>query len=227
MRTASGQHEEHMTEQKLPDTAYRVTSHEVLALLAFEPGAGTALTRRVLGLADLPDDHDLVRAGVGTLNVRDTASVDGEQITLHGPAGYLARVFSSATRWFDITRVGPDAVAPAYIAESPAGRVALFLRPLSEYVCLPMSDDAATLDMVEATVTDAVETAKVPSGGIVTSRRYDGGADPVVANIKVLEDGSIQLAAAPLDDSGQLTVRDLHDGEQPGTVVRALLSAPA
>jgi hypothetical protein len=81
--------------------------------------------------------------------------------------------------------------------------------------------------MVEATVTDAVETAKVPSGGIVTSRRYDGGTDPIVANIKVLEDGSIQLAAAPLDESGQLTVRDLRDGEQPGTVVRALLSAPA
>jgi hypothetical protein len=214
-------------EPNLPDTAYRVTSHEILALLAFEKGPGTALTRRVLALADLPDDHDLVRAGVGTLNVRDTASVDGEQVTLHGPAGYLARVFSTATLWFDITRVGPEAVAPAYIAESPSGRVALFLRPLSEYVCLPLSENASTLDVVEATVNDAVAAAKAPSGGIVTSRRYDGAAEPSVANIKVLEDGSLQLAASPLDDSGQLTVRDLHAGEQPGAVVRALLSVPA
>lgn len=216
-----------MTEQKLPETAYRITSHEILALLAFEPGPGTALTRRVLGLADLPDDHDLVRAGVGTLNVRDTASVDGEQVALRGPAGYLARVFSTASLWFDITRVGPDAVAPAYIAESSAGRVALFLRPLSEYVCLPMNENTTILEMVEATVNDAVAAAKGPSGGIVTSRRYDGGSDPAVANIKVLDDGSIKLAAAPVDDSGQLTVRDLGTGEQPGSVVRALLSVPA
>lgn len=216
-----------MTEQKLPDTAYRFTSHEILALLAFEPGPGTALARRVLGLADLPDTHDLVRAGVGTLNVRDTASVDGEQVTLHGPAGYLARVFSTATLWFDITRVGPDAVAPAYIAESPAGRVSLFLRPLSEYVCLPLKEDAATLEMVEATVNDAVAAAREPAGGIVTARRYDNAAAPVVANIKVLENGTMKLAAAPLDESGQLTVRDLEPGAQPGATIRTLLSVPA
>lgn len=216
-----------MTEQKLPDAAYRVTSHEILALLAFEPGPGTRLTRRALGLADLPDDHDLVRAGVGTLNVRDTASVDGEKVSLHGPARHLARVFSSATLWFDITRVGPDAVAPAYIADSPVGRVALFLRPLSEYVCLPMNEGAAIMDMVEATVNDAVAELTSPSGGIVTSRRYDGTAEPAIANIKVLENGVLQLAAAPLDDSGQLTVRDLAAGEKPGAAVRALLSVPA
>lgn len=216
-----------MTAQKFPDTAYRVTSHEILALLAFEPGPGTALTRRVLGLEDLPDDHDLVRAGVGTLNVRDTASVDGEQVTLHGPAGYLARVFSTATLWFDITRVGPDAVAPAYLAESPAGRMALFLRPLSEYVCLPIDEGADILEMLEATVNDAVDAANAPSGGIVTSRRYDAGAEPSVANIRVLGDGSLQLAAAPLDGSGQLTVRDLAAGARPGAAVRTLLSGPA
>lgn len=215
-----------MTEQKLPDTAYRVTSHEILALLAFEPGPGTSLTRRVLGLADLPDDHDIVRAGVGTLNVRDTASVDGELVSLHGPADYLARVFSTATLWFDITRVGPNAVAPAYIVESPAGRVALFLRPLSEYVCLPMRDDAGTLDMVEASVNDAVGSAQTLSGGIVTSRRYDRDSEPVVANVKVLEDGVLRLASAPLDESGQLTVRDLQAAERPGAVVRSLLSGP-
>ena len=94
--------------------------------LLIEPGPGASLTRRALGLAELPDDHDLVRAGIGTLNVRDAASVDGEQVSLHGPAAFLAKVFGTATLWFDITRVGPDAVAPAYIAESPAGRVALF-----------------------------------------------------------------------------------------------------
>ena len=216
-----------MTEQILPDTAYRITSHEILALLAFAPGPGTALTRRVLALAELPDDHDLVRAGLGTLNVRDSVSIEGEQVRLHGPAGYLAEVFSTSTLWFDVTRVGPDAVAPAYIVESPAGRVALFLRALSEYVCLPMNENAGPLDMVEATVNDAVAAVRQPGSGLVTSRRYDGGAEPSVANIQVSEDGRLQLASAPLDATGQLTVRDLHQSEQPGSVVRSLLSVPA
>jgi hypothetical protein len=216
-----------MTKQNLPDTAYRVTSHEILAMLAFEPGPGTTLTRRVLGLADLPDDHDLVRAGISTLNVRDSASVDGEQVSLHGPANFLARVFGTATLWFDITRVGPDAVAPAYIAESPAGRVALFLKPLSEYVCLPLLEDTAILEMVEATVNDAVAAARAPSGGIVSARRYDGSAEPSVANIKVLDDGTMKLASPPLDERGQLKVRDLGPAEEPGSVIRALLSVPA
>ncbi|MGF9646860.1 hypothetical protein AAIH32_02745 [Pseudarthrobacter oxydans] len=216
-----------MTAQKLPESAYRLTSHELLALLAFEKGAGTALTRRVLALADLPDHHDLVRAGVGTLNVRDTATVNGEQVALRGPAIYLARVFSTANLWFDITRVGPDAVAPIYIASSPAGRVVLFLRPLSEYVCLPLDEGTSTLEMVEATVNDAVAAAGERSGGIVTSRRYDGDSAPAVANIKMLKDGSIKLAAAPLDATGQLTVRDLGAGEQPGAAVRALLAVSA
>lgn len=59
------------------------------------------------------------------------------------------------------------------------------------------------------------------------SEQERASSDPAVANIKVLDDGSIKLAAAPLDDSGQLTVRDPGAGEQPGSVVRALLSVPA
>ena len=138
-----------------------------------------------------------------------------------------ATVFSTSTLWFDITRVGPDAVAPAYVVESPAGRVALFLQALSEYVCLPMDKEATTLDMVEAAVNDAVGATQPPLGGMVTSRRDDGGSEPSVANIKVLDGGSLQLASAPLDATGQLTARNLDATEQPGSAVRALLSVPA
>lgn len=214
-----------MTEHSLPDSAYRITSHEILALLSFTPGQGSDLARRVLGLERLPDDHDLVRAGVGTLRVRDTAAVDGAQVRLRGPAQFLAGVFSSATAWFDITRIGPDAVAPAYIADSPAGRVALFLQPLSEYVCLPMNREASVLDMVEATVDDAVQGARHPDGGMVSARRYSPGKPPTVANVRIAADGALHLASEPLDADGQLTVRALDAGEQPGPVVRALLAA--
>lgn len=210
----------------LPAAAYRMTSHEILALLAFEPGAGTALTRRVLGLAELPDDHDLVRAGVGTLNVRDTVEINGEEVTLLAEAKVLARIFSTSSDWFDITRIGPGYASPGYLVDSPAGRAAVFLRPLSEYVCLPLRDDVDLFDFVQAQVDEAVATLRGEGGGIVSSRRYSAGTpEPVVANIKISDAGPLQLASAPLDTDGQLGVRDVDSAEQPGLLVRALLAA--
>jgi len=106
-----------------------------------------------------------------------------------------------------------SSLRPMLYSTAATGRVALFLQALSEYVCLPMDKEATTLDMVEAAVNDAVAATQPPLGGMVTSRRYDGG--------------SLQLASAPLDATGQLTARNLDATEQPGSVVRALLSVPA
>lgn len=208
----------------LPAAAFRLTSHELLALLSFDRGPGTALARRVLGLADLPDDHDLIRAGVGTLNIRDLAEVSGEQVILLGPAQPFARVLAASTQWFDITRVGPEAASPFYLVDSVMGRAVILLRPLSEYVCIPLRDDVDVFDVVESTVDEAAASMAAALEGMLTSRRYRGDADPVVANLKVQRDGTFQLAAAPLDDRGQLSVRDLASSERPGFVVRGLLS---
>lgn len=211
-----------------PAPAYRMTSHEILALLSFEPGAGTALTRRVLGLADLPDDHDLVRAGVGTLNIRDTVKISGEEVTLLAEARILARIFATCSEWYDVTRIGTAAVSPSYLVDSPAGRAAIFLQPLSEYLCLPLRDDVDLLDFVQMTVDEAVAALGADGGGLVSSRRYRVQADkPIVANIKVADTGPLQLASAPLDPDGQLGVRDLAADEQPGLTVRTLLAAAA
>lgn len=210
----------------LPAAAYRMTSHEILALLAFEPGAGASLTRRVLGLAELPDDHDLVRAGLGTLNIRDTVEIQGDEVTLLAEAKVLARIFSTSSEWFDITRIGSRQASPGYLVDSPAGRAAVFLRPLSEYVCLPLRDDVELLDYVQAQVDDAVAALGNQGGGMVSARRYRAGTtNPVIANIKVLETGPLQLASAPLDEDGQLGVRELGAGEEPGEAVRAVLGA--
>ncbi|WP_461187311.1 hypothetical protein [Arthrobacter sp. Z4-13] len=214
------------TGSALPTVAYRITSHEILALLAFEPGAGTSLTRRVLGLAELPDDHDLVRAGLGTLNIRETVEISGEEVTLLAEAKVLAKIFSTSSVWFDITRIGSQYASPSYLVDSPAGRAAVFLRPLSEYVCLPLRDDVELLDYVQAQVDDAVAGLENEGGGMVSSRRYSAEtANPVVANIKVLAGGPLQLASAPLDEDGKLGVRELDAAEEPGQVVRALLVA--
>ena len=214
-----------MTDPATPAAAYRMTSHEILALLAFDPGAGTALTRRVLGLAELADDHELVRAGVGTLNIRDTVEINGEEVTLLAEAKILARIFGTSSGWFDITRIGSGIVSPSYLVDSPAGRAAIFLRPLSEYLCLPLRDDVDLLDFVQMTVDEAVGVLREEGGGMISSRRYSvESATPVVANIKVPDAGSLQLASGPLDENGQLRIRDLQAGEQPGLTVRCLLA---
>jgi hypothetical protein len=210
----------------LPEVAYRITSHEILALLAFEPGAGTSLTRRVLGLAELADDHDLVRAGLGTLNIRNMVEISGEEVTLLAEAKTLARLFGTSSEWFDITRIGSGYASPSYLVDSPAGRAAVFLRPLSEYVCLPLRDDVELLDFVQAQVDDAVAALGNEGGGIVSTRRYSADMpNAMVANIKVTQDGPLELASAPLDEDGQLGVRELDTAEQPGLVVRTLLVA--
>ncbi|HEU4666326.1 MAG TPA: hypothetical protein VFS79_01580 [Arthrobacter sp.] len=211
-----------------PGAAYRITSHEILTLLAFVPGTGTSLTRRVLGLAELADDHDLVRAGLGTLNVRDMLDINGEEVSLLAEAKVLAQIFSTSSEWYDVTRIGSGYASPSYLVDSPAGRAAVFLRPLSEYLCLPLREDVELLDFVQAQVDEAVAALGNEGGGIVSSRRYSAETpNPVIANIKVLEDGALQLASAPLDEDGQLGVRDLDEAGQPGLAVRALLAAPA
>ncbi|UEL27506.1 hypothetical protein [Pseudarthrobacter sp. L1SW] len=216
------------TETGSATPAYRITSHEILTLLAFVPGAGTSLTRRVLGLAELADDHDLVRAGLGTLNVRDMLEINGEEVSLRGEAKVLAQIFSTSSQWYDVTRIGPGYTSPSYLVGSPAGRAAVFLRPLSEYLCLPLREDVELLDFVQAQVDEGAAALGNQGGGIVSSRRYSAETpDPVIANIKVLEDGTLQLASAPLDEDGQLRVRDLDEAQQPGLAVRALLAAPA
>ena len=82
-----------MNTTELPTSAYRITSHEILALLSFNSGEEIDLSRKVLGLAELPEDSDLVRAGVGTLNVRGPGELGvhhGDRVKL-APAGKIHR----------------------------------------------------------------------------------------------------------------------------------------
>lgn len=64
------------------------------------------------------------------------------------------------------------------------------------------------------------------TSGIASTRRYSADMpNAMVANIKVTQDGPLELASAPLDEDGQLGVRELDAAEQPCLVVRTLLVA--
>lgn len=214
-----------MNTPELPDTAYRITSHEILALLSFNSGDEIDLSRRVLGLAELPDDSDLVRAGVGTLNIRGSIRREGEEIALQGDAEIIARILASGHTWYQIARVGPEQSAlPTYIVESVGAKAAFFLQPLSEYICLPLRDDLALIDFVEQVVDGAVAEAEAAGAGMVTSQKWMLGTEPVVANIKVEPGAPKLLASPPLTDEGQLSVREV-DGPAGAAVVAAFRGA--
>lgn len=215
-----------MNSPELPDSAYRITSHEILALLTFNSGKEIDLSRRALGLADLSDDSDLVRAGVGTLNVRGSIRREGEEIALQGDAEVIARILASGHTWYQITRVGPEQSAlPTYVVESPGAKAAFFLQPLSEYICLPLRDDVALVDFVGQVVDGAVADAEAAGAGMVNSLKWTLEAEPVVANIKVEADAPKLLAALPLADDGQLSVRELQ-GPAGAAVVAAFDGNP-
>lgn len=208
-----------MNTPELPDSAYRITSHEILALLSFNAGTEIELSRRVLGLAELPDDSDLVRAGVATLNVRGSVRKEGEEIALQGDAEVIARILASGHTWYQIARVGPGQSAlPTYVVESVGAKAAFFLQPLSEYIAVPLRADIALIDFVGQLVDGAVADAEAAGSGMVTSQKWALGAEPVVANIKVEPGAPKLLAAPPLTDDGQLSVREL-DGPAGAAVV--------
>lgn len=200
-----------MNTPELPNSAYRLTSHEILALLSFNSGAGIDLSRKALGLADLPEDSDLVRAGVATLNVRGSIERQGEEIVLQGGAEVIARILASAVSWYQITRLGPQAALPTYVVEAPGARAVFFLQPMSEYICLPLQPDVEMLDFVGQLVDGAVADAVNAGEGLVTSQRFTLDAEAAVANIKVQAGKPHLLAALPLADDGQLSVRELGD----------------
>ncbi|MHA7268921.1 hypothetical protein [Arthrobacter sp. HLT1-20] len=212
-----------MNAEAIPPSALRVTSHEVLALLSFAPGPGPGpgaeLSRKVLVLADLPEDSDLVRAGLATLHVRDMAEADGDGIHLRDGALVLSVILSTATEWFEATRYGATSSLPAYMVSSPHGKAAIFLRPLSQYLCLPLRADMDLHDFLAQTVNGLTAEAHGMGGGLVTVRHHQQGAEPAAANVKVNADGSRQLAALPLQKDGQLTLTTLDESQDAGACV--------
>ncbi len=210
-----------MNSPELPDSAYRITSHEILALLSFNSGDEIDLSRRVLGLAELPEDSDLVRAGIGTLNIRGSIRREGEEIALQGDAEVIARILASGHTWYQIARVGPDQSAlPTYVVESVGAKAAFFLQPLSEYICLPLRDDIDMNDFVAQAVDGTVADATAAGAGMVTSQKWRLHEEAIVANVRVETGAPVLLAALPLTEDGQLSVREL-DGSAGAAVVAA------
>ncbi len=216
-----------MSNESIPDSALRITSHEVLALLSFNPDPGAELSRKVLALADLPQDSDLVRAGLSTLHVREMAQATGESINLQGGALVLSVILCTARQWFEMTRYGASSSLPVYVVDSPHGKAVIFSQPLSQYLCVPLRGDVDVLAFIAQTVNNAVDEAQAMDGGLITVRNHRTGQSPALANVKVNADGTRQLAAPPVQADGQLTLSMIEGSHSPGAAVAQVFAEGA
>lgn len=209
-----------MTKEQLPASAFVATSHEILALLSFNTGDGIDLSRTVLGLEALDVSSDLVRAGLSTLNVRHYLDVEGDELSLTGEAEALARILAGGHTWYDITRIGQsESSLPNYVVEAAGAKAALFLQPMSQFLCVPLRADVNLTDYFTESFDAAVEAAEAAGEGVVMARESKIGQEIKVANVKIADGSPRLLASLPLDPSGQLSVRELPTSATPGVVV--------
>ncbi len=98
----------------------RLTEHEILALLAFNEGESTAITREIFRLTPVVDNEHLVKAGMTTLLVREFAELKDGDLVVQGPAEFLTAVMATAGEWLEIALITP-ATSHVMFAVASAG----------------------------------------------------------------------------------------------------------
>lgn len=188
---------------KAPESAVQFTAHELLALLSVKRGPSEQATRSMLKLADLPDTSDLVRAGFSTLKVRDLLETKEDRATLRGPAKVLSQLLTNATLWMDVTVADKTSTSVTFLIEAPGGRVALFIRPGSIVMGVPLAPTvdctAMALDMVGKTF------ATHERDSLVSVRRRLLGGEEAAANIRRTSARGWEVTGGPADKQSTAT----------------------
>jgi len=185
---------------KAPESAVQFTAHELLALLSVNRGPGEQASRSMLKLADLPDTADLVRAGFSTLAVRDLLETKGDKASLRGPAKVLSQILTTANLWLDVTVADKTSTSVTFLIESPGGRVALFIRPGSIVMGVPLAPTvdctAMGLDMV------GKNFSAHERDSLVSVRRRVKDGEVAAANIRRTAERGWEVTSGPADGQG-------------------------
>ena len=207
-----------------PASAVQFTTHELLALLALNRGPSEEASRSMLKLADLPDTSELVRAGFSTLSVRELLDRKGDEVTPRGPARALARILTSATLWIDATVAVARQTSVTFLVESPAGKAALFARPGSIVLCVPLE---ASVDCSQMAL--ELASAGFSSGGqdtLVSLRRRTSDVPSRTANVRRTAERGWEVARTPAGGD-DLEVMPYADEAHAFRALRAALGLPA
>jgi hypothetical protein len=176
------------------DASVLLTDHEILALLSFGNGPGTAMSRRIFRLEAFADNALLTQAGTTTLVVRGLAEVDGEDLVLKEPVATIGAMLLAADEWLEIALVTPAAESVVFGVGAPGGALMVNLDRRGTQRFYPAEPGEGLLRGALAVAGDYLQTAPDGLPAAVSVTRHVAGAEPRAAHLKAAEDGTFELA---------------------------------
>ncbi|WP_460990720.1 hypothetical protein [Sinomonas soli] len=176
------------------DASVLLTDHEILALLSFGNGPGTAMSRRIFRLEAFADNALLTQAGTTTLVVRGLAEVDGEDLVLKEPVATIGAILLAADEWLEIALVTPSAESVVFGVGAPGGALMVNLDRRGTQRFYPAEPGGGLLRGALAVARDYLQAAPDGLPAAVSVTRHVAGAEPRAAHLKAAGDGTFELA---------------------------------
>ncbi|KRF08482.1 hypothetical protein ASH00_01810 [Arthrobacter sp. Soil782] len=193
----------------------QLTEHEILALLAFNDGESTALTREIFRLTPQADNEQLTKAGMTTLLVRGLAELSDSDLVLKGPTEFIAAVMATAGDWLEIALVTPERNHVMFAVASAGGAFVANANGNGTHGFTPLKNDRPVLKFgLDAAAHYLGDSGLEPDGSGSPGRRpvaaqikhHGLGVQSKTANLMVDESGTWQLATG---DGDQLAKREV------------------
>ncbi|WP_323959063.1 hypothetical protein GC088_10970 [Arthrobacter sp. JZ12] len=191
-------------------TALHLTEHEILALLAFNDTESCTITRDIFRLTPHADNADLQRAGLSTLLVRDLAELDGEDIRVKGPTGFLAAVMATAGEWLEIALITPSTNHVLFAVSSAGGAFVANVSGRATHRFTPLKNEAPILSFGLDAASHFLQGDNAARPAAAQIKHHGLGVEARTANLMVDESGAWHLATGEGD---QLAKRDVSSSD--------------
>ena len=187
----------------------QLTEHEILALLAFNDGESTALTREIFRLTPQAGNEQLTKAGMTTLLVRGLAEMNQDDLVLKGPTEFLAAVMATAGEWLEVALLTPDRNHVMFAVASAGGVFVANANGNGTHGFTPLKNDSPVLKFGLDAAAHYLGVSGPESGGsspdarrpVAAQIKHHGlGVQPRTANLMVDESGTWQLATGEGDE---------------------------
>lgn len=199
--------------------ALQLTEHEILALLAFNDGEPTVMTREIFRLTQHTDNEQLTKAGMTTLLVRELAELNNGDLVVKGPAEFITAVMATAGEWLEIALLTPEKNHVMFAVSSAGGAFVANVNGDGTHGFSPLKNDRPILSFgIDA----AAHYLRGPAGHrpVAAQIKHHGlDSQPKTANLMVDESGQWHLATG---EGSQLTKHEVDEADAMDRFEKAL-----
>ncbi|GAB3537263.1 hypothetical protein GCM10027403_20970 [Arthrobacter tecti] len=178
----------------------QLTEHEILALLAFNDGESTAVTREIFRLTPQANNEQLVKAGMTTLLVRKLAELNSGDLVVQGPAEFLTAVMATAGEWLEIALVTPSDNHVMFAVSSAGGAFVANVNGDGTHGLTPLKNEQPILHFGIDAATHYLQNAEQSRPVAVQIKHHGLDAQARTANLMVDESGVWHLAVGEGSD---------------------------